>query len=292
MWRTTSVPLSMISSTVLPCEKARIADEVPKSTSIPSAPVPTATRASSRWQRTWVRAFARGGRAATVRRSASDCGEAQGEVSSRYSTPNSSSFSAMTTFWAGVKWAGANCSPSRSVDSMILNARMVMAPPKNKKPSSTGTRGLLSWYHPTLPSFRKNGLSESAACRLKTPARSRGPPGSAYCGPCPVRPAAPRPFSAVPWILLLSCRRLSVIPASAYSPSSTPFRMNLLAGTIRVMRPRCQAAALLGDGLRRAHLLDVIDHVVGDGHPGGPPEAVELGRVVEFVGQQTVRVLE
>jgi len=56
-----------------------------------------------------------------------------------------------------------------------------------------------------------------------------------------VRPAAPRPFSAVPWTLLLSCRRLSVIPASAYSPSSTPFRMNLLAGTIRAIRVRCQA---------------------------------------------------
>src|SRR3989440_10652271 len=59
---------------------------------------------------------------------------------------------------------------------MILNARMVMAPPKNKKPSSTGTRGLLSWYHPTLPSSRENGLFESAARCLKTPARSRGHP--------------------------------------------------------------------------------------------------------------------
>jgi hypothetical protein len=124
---------------------------------------------------------------------------------------------------------------------MMLNALMVMAPPKNKKPSSTGTRGSLSWYHPTLPSSRENGLSESAARRLKTPARSRGPSGSAYCGSFPFRPAAPRPFSAVPWTLLLSCRRLSVIPASAYSPSSTPFRMNLLAGTIRAIGVRCQA---------------------------------------------------
>src|SRR5256886_17363217 len=283
----------MISSTVLPCEKARIADEVPKSTSIPSAPVPTATRASSRWQRTWVRTFARSGSAATVRRSASDCGEAHGEVNSRYSTPNSSSFSAIATFCAGVKWAGANCSPSRSVDSMILNARMVMAPPKNKKPSSTGTRGLLSWYHPTLPSFRKNGLSESAACRLKTPARSRGPPGSAYCGPCPVRPAAPRPFSAVPWTLLLSCRRLSVILASAYSPSSTPFRMNLLAGTIRAMRSAVkQGLPSSRHRLPCADLLDVIDYVVGDRNAGRIHEAVELGRVVELVHHQAVLVLQ
>src|SRR5256885_11454702 len=292
MYCTTSVPASMISSTVLPWEKARIADDVPNRTSMASAPVSIATRASSRWQRTCVRTFARSGSAATVRRSASDCGEAQGEVSSRYSTPNSSSICAIPIFCDGLKCAGANCSPSRSVDSMMLNAFMVMAPPKNKKPSSTGTRGSLSWYHPTLPSSRENGLSESAARCLKTPARSRGPSGSAYYGPFPFRPAAPRPFSAVPWILLLSCRRLSVIPASAYSPSSTPFRMNLLAGTIRVMGPRCQAAALLGDGLRRAHLLDVIDHVVGDGNPGGRHEAVELGRVVELVDQQTVRVLE
>ena len=136
---------------------------------------------------------------------------------------------------------------------MILNARMVMAPPKNKKPSSTGTRGLLSWYHPTLPSSRENSLFESAACRLKTPARSRGPPGSAYCPSVPpalagkvgVRPAAPRPFSAVPWTLLLSFRRFSVVPAAAYSPSSTPLRMNLLAGTIRVMVPGCQAGSAI-----------------------------------------------
>src|SRR2546426_8451352 len=175
----------MISSTDLPCENARIADEVPNRTSIPSAPVSIASRASSRWQRTWVSTLARRGSAATVRRSASDCGEAHGEVSSRYSTPNSSSISAIAIFCKGVKWAGANCSPSRSVDSMMLNALMVMAPPKNKKPSSTGTRGLLSWYHPTLPSSRKNGLFESAARCLKTPARSRRPSGSAYCPPSP-----------------------------------------------------------------------------------------------------------
>src|SRR2546421_10461715 len=172
----------MISSTDLPCENSRIAEEVPNRTSIPCAPVSIAIRASSRWQRTWVSTLARSGSAATVRRSASDWGEAHGEVRSRYSTPNSSSILAIVIFCEGVKWAGANCSPSRSVDSMMLNALMVIAPPKNKKPSSTGTRGLLSWYHPTLPSSRKNGLFESAAGRLKTPARSRGPSGSAYWG--------------------------------------------------------------------------------------------------------------
>src|SRR2546426_6164385 len=47
-----------------------------------------------------------------------------------------------------------------------------------------------------------------------------------------------------------------------------------------------------GDGLGRAHLLDVIDHVVRDRNPGCCNEAVELGCVVELVDQQTVGVLE
>src|SRR3989441_2593724 len=282
----------MISSTDLPCENARIADEVPNRTSIPSAPVSIAIRASSRWQRTWVSTLARSGSAATVLRSASDWGEAQGEVSSRYSTPNSSSISAIAIFCDGVKWAGANCSPSRSVDSMMLNALMVMAPPKNKKPSSTGTRGLLSWYHPTLPSSRENGLFESAAVRPEDSSLITGAIRLGLLRIAPVRPAAPRPFSAVPWILLLSCQRLSVIPASAYSPSSTPFRMNLLAGTIRAIRVRCQAAIALCHRLPCADLLDVVDHVVGDRNSGRVHEAMEFGRVVELIDHQAILVLQ
>src|SRR2546427_8206155 len=106
------------------------------------------------------------------------------------------------------------------------------------------------------------------------------------------RPAAPRPFSAVPWTLLLSCRRLSVIPAFAYSPSSTPFRMNLLAGTIRAIRVRCQAAIALCHRLPRTDLLDVVDHVVGDRNAGRVHEAMEFGRVVELVDHQAILVLQ
>jgi len=82
MKETTWVPISMISSTLLPCEKVRSADEVPKRTSIPSAPVDAASRASSRWQRVWVSTLARRGRAAIARASTSDWGEADGEVNS------------------------------------------------------------------------------------------------------------------------------------------------------------------------------------------------------------------
>ena len=46
-------------------------------------------------------------------------GLAAGEVTSRYSTPNSSSICAMVTFCSVEKKALANCSPSRRVDSMI-----------------------------------------------------------------------------------------------------------------------------------------------------------------------------
>ena len=60
-------------------------------------------------------------RPAIVRRSKQDCGEATGDVSSMYSTPNSSSSFAMAIFSSVVKCAFENCSPSRSVESMIAN---------------------------------------------------------------------------------------------------------------------------------------------------------------------------
>ena len=179
-----------------------------------------------------------------MRASASDCGDAEGEVSSRYSTPKSSSRVAINAFCSGVKWAKANCSPSRSVDSMMLNAVMVMGTSeKYKKPSSIGTRGSLSRYHPTSPSPCEDDLLESAArspedSGLITEATRLG-----LVGATPRSPAAPRPFSAVPWTLPLSCRRFSVVPASAYSPSSTPLNMNLLGQTIAVPRGACQATA-------------------------------------------------
>src|SRR5579864_8888069 len=113
-----------------------------------------------------------------ARRSISDWGDAQGEVSSRYSTPNSSNFFATAIFCSVVKWASANCSPSRSVDSMMRNALIDMAPPRTQKAFVHRDERLLSWYHPTLPVPCETDLSESAACGLKTPARGGGPPGS------------------------------------------------------------------------------------------------------------------
>src|SRR5205807_9820907 len=112
-----------------------------------------------------------------------------------------------------------------------------------QKPSSIGTRGSLSRYHPTSPSPCEDDLLESAArspedSGLITEATRLSLLERSLFGP-----AAPRPFSAVPWTLPLSCRRFSVVPASAYSPSSTPLNMNLLGQTIAVPRGACQATA-------------------------------------------------
>jgi len=66
-----------------------------------------------------VRTFARSGSAAMVLQSSYDCGLATGEVTSMYSTPKASSALAIPIFCSVVKWALENCSPSRSVESMI-----------------------------------------------------------------------------------------------------------------------------------------------------------------------------
>jgi integral membrane sensor domain MASE1/PAS domain-containing protein len=49
---------------------------------------------------------------AIIRRSSQECGDATGDVSSMYSTPNSSRSLAIATLSAVVKWAFENCSPS------------------------------------------------------------------------------------------------------------------------------------------------------------------------------------
>src|SRR5258708_3635792 len=56
-----------------------------------------------------------------IRGSSQDCGEATGEVSSMYSTPSSSRSFAIAILSSVVKCALENCSPSRSVESMIAN---------------------------------------------------------------------------------------------------------------------------------------------------------------------------
>ena len=67
----------------------------------------------------WVSTFARSPSRATRSQSSRLRRLAAGDVSSRYSTPNASSRPAISTFWSLSKKALANCSPSRSVDSMI-----------------------------------------------------------------------------------------------------------------------------------------------------------------------------
>lgn len=79
---TTALPISMISSMFKPCEAVRRREEVAISTSTPSTPVSIASLASSRLQRTWVRSRKPRSVAAIRRRSASDLGDATGDVSS------------------------------------------------------------------------------------------------------------------------------------------------------------------------------------------------------------------
>src|ERR1700732_90377 len=74
--RTTSVPISMISSIEYGWLAGRRRNEVAKRTSTPSTPVAMAWRASSRLQRTWGRRRKPCGWAARRRGSASGCGEA------------------------------------------------------------------------------------------------------------------------------------------------------------------------------------------------------------------------
>jgi hypothetical protein len=87
----------------LPWENSRSRLLVPKTTSMPSAPVSMASLASSMWQRTWVRILVFSPRLAMRSRSARLCGLAAGEVSSMYSTPNASSRRAISTFWSEVE---------------------------------------------------------------------------------------------------------------------------------------------------------------------------------------------
>jgi len=97
------------------------------SRSIPSTPVLTATSASLSVQRTCVSTLALSPRLAIVLQSCKLCGDATGEVTSMYSTPKSSSISAMRIFCSVLKLAPTNCSPSRSVDSMMLKWPMDMS---------------------------------------------------------------------------------------------------------------------------------------------------------------------
>src|SRR5437870_1900632 len=65
---------------------------------------------------------------------------------------------------------------------MILNARMLMAPPKKQKAfvhrDERPSRGTTRLHRP----LARPASSSPQRERLKTPARSRGPSGSAYCG--------------------------------------------------------------------------------------------------------------
>ena len=97
---------------------------------MPSTPVSTARRASSRWQRVWVSSFVLSPNPAMREQSARLCGLAAGEVNSRYSTPKASNSRAISSFCPLSKKALANCSPSRNVDSIIEKcSKLILALP-------------------------------------------------------------------------------------------------------------------------------------------------------------------
>ena len=75
-------------------------------------PVSTAIRASSIWQRMWVRILAFSPSLQIASQSRRDCSEAAGDVSSMYSTPKASSALAIAILVFVSKNALANCSPS------------------------------------------------------------------------------------------------------------------------------------------------------------------------------------
>src|SRR6266513_1303174 len=160
----TSPASSMISSTLFPWLNSRRIEDVPNRMSMPSTQVWTATRASSMWQRTCVSTFARRGNAAIVRQSSNDWGDATGEVSSMYSTPKASSSFAMAILSAVVKCAFENCSPSRSVESMIANRSIGTGPPHVRRDPawSTGLSKSKSPVRDVPPS-----LSESLVTRQR-----------------------------------------------------------------------------------------------------------------------------
>src|SRR5712672_551105 len=105
----------------LPCENSRRKEDVPMTTSTPSTPVSTAMRASSIWQRMWVRILAFRPSLQMASQSRRDCSEAAGDVSSRYSTPNLSRALAIAILVSVSKKALANCSPS--VCGIYVNRR-------------------------------------------------------------------------------------------------------------------------------------------------------------------------
>src|SRR2546430_8134088 len=171
----TSPASSMISSTLLPWLNSRRIEDVPNRMSMPSTHVWTATRASSMWQRTCVSTFALKGNAAIVRQSSNDWGDATGEVSSMYSTPNASSSFAMATLSAVVKCALENCSPSRRVESMIAKRSIGTGPPHATREAATGfsnrKAGCATCHRASPPdpghtAALRDGVSSAATVRL------------------------------------------------------------------------------------------------------------------------------
>ena len=118
---------SMICWMLRPCDASRRMRLVAKSRPMPVTPASIDACTSSTTQRACEITFARSPSPAMRSASRCDCGDAAGEVTSTYSTPNASSAVAIAILSSVRKLACENCSPSRRVVS-IRRKRVPVCP--------------------------------------------------------------------------------------------------------------------------------------------------------------------
>ena len=159
----------MICSTSRPWLVAASSRLVAKRMSTPYTPHSTATCASWRLARVWVRMRALSPRPAIVSQALREAGDATGVVSSMKSTPKASRSFTTSILSSSVKLPSANCSPSRRVESMMCQSRIAML---TSWPCRRG-----AWLPPdaVVPSFRKFNGSFGRSYRFRAPPPERHP---------------------------------------------------------------------------------------------------------------------
>src|SRR5437870_7339251 len=169
---------------------------------------------------------------------------------------------------------------------MILNARMLMAPPKKQKAfvhrDERPSRGTTRLHRP----LARPASSSPQRERLKTPARSRRPSGSAYLGLLRFDLRLRGLFRRCPGPSF-SAARGSLL---SQRPRTRPHRRLYVCTCWRERYP--PAPSMSSHRSRSRDLLDVIDDQVGNRKAGRGHEAVELRCVVELVDEQSPIVLQ
>ena len=211
---------SMICWIDFPCDDSRRIRLVAKRRPMPRTPVSSAARTSSSTQREWVITFAPRPSFTICEASRCDWGDAAGEVTSTYSTPNVSSARAISILSSVRKLAAG--------ELLALPQRRVDEPPgglgHGAHLASSGPRGAAASWPDEGRGRRRRGRRRSGRCGTRS---GRGTPAgrsrSRACGP----PAA-------------SSRRKN----SFMRPSATPFARCLRATTIFSMCTRSRATCL------------------------------------------------